>query len=67
MSVPKLLTANQLAEALGLHPKVVARHTRSGRYAAFAVNLADGDTRPIWRYDLRRLEKWLEGRRTSGA
>ena len=61
----RLLTATQLADTLGLHPKVVARHTRQGRYDTFAINLADAGSKPIWRYDPRRLEKWLDARRNA--
>jgi hypothetical protein len=65
MSTPQLLTAAQVADILGLHPKVIARHTRQGRYSSFALNLADAGSKPIWRYDPRRLEKWLEARRSA--
>lgn len=65
MSPAQLLTAAQVATTLGLNEQVVRRHTRAGRYAAFAVNIADAGSKPIWRYDPRRLEKWLEARRTA--
>ena len=67
MTSQKLWTAAQLAEVLGLNPKVVARHTRAGRYAAFAVNLAPAGAKPIWRYHPGRYAKWLESRATSAA
>jgi hypothetical protein len=65
MSTPKLLTGAQLADALNLHPKVVAKHTRQGRYDTFAINLAPAGRQPIWRYDPRGLEKWLDARRNA--
>lgn len=61
----RLLSADEVAQTLGLNEQVVRRHTRAGRYAAFAVNLAEAGSKPIWRYDPRRLEKWLESRRTA--
>jgi hypothetical protein len=64
MSIPKLLTGAQLAEALNLHPKSVAKATRQGAYP-FAINLAPAGRQPVWRYDPRGLEKWLESRRNA--
>ena len=63
MSTPKLLTADDLAAVLGLNVQTVRKHTRQGLHP-FAVNVGT-DRQPRWRYDPRRLEKWLDARRNA--
>ena len=63
---PRLLTAGDLAEILGEHRQTVAKNTRAGIYP-FARNLAPAGKKPIWRYDPRGLDRWLEARRSSAA
>ena len=59
-----LATAGELAEVLNESLTTVRRNTRRGDYKTFAVN--DGtEQRPRWRYDLDRLERWLDLRRTA--
>ncbi|WP_346007253.1 hypothetical protein [Janibacter terrae] len=59
-----LATADELAEVLAESLTTVRRNTRRGEYKAFAVNLGT-DQRPKWRYDLQRLERWLDLRRSA--
>lgn len=59
-----LATADELAEVLAESLTTVRRNTRRGTYKAFAVNLGT-EQRPKWRYDLQRLERWLDLRRTA--
>lgn len=59
-----LATAAELAEVLHESLTTVRRNTRRGDYKAFAVNLGT-EQRPKWRYDLQRLERWLDLRRTA--
>lgn len=61
---PQLATAEEVAEVLAESLTSVRRHTRRGDYKAFAVNLGT-DQRPKWRYDLHRLQRWLDHRRTA--
>ena len=63
-TTPKLLTAEQLADVLGLNPGVVARHTRQGRYP-FAINLSPAGKRLACSTTPRGLEKWLDARRVG--
>lgn len=59
-----LATADELAVVLNESLTTVRRNTRRGDYKAFAVNLGT-EQRPRWRYDLARLERWLDLRRTA--
>lgn len=59
-----LATAGELAEVLNESLTTVRRNTRRGEYKAFAVNVGT-DQRPRWRYDLDRLERWLDLRRSA--
>jgi excisionase family DNA binding protein len=59
MTTPKLLSADDVAAVLGLNVQTVRKHTRQGLYP-FAVKVGRQ-----WRYDPRRLEKWLESRRNA--
>lgn len=59
-----LATADELAVVLNESLTTVRRNTRRGEYKAFAVNLGT-EQRPRWRYDLQRLERWLDVRRAS--
>lgn len=59
-----LATATELAEVLNESLTTVRRNTRRGDYKAFAVNVGT-EQRPRWRYDLDRLERWLDLRRTA--
>ncbi|MEN3123234.1 hypothetical protein [Janibacter sp. LM] len=59
-----LATADEIAEVLAESLTTVRRNTRRGEYKAFAVNLGT-DQRPKWRYDLQRLERWLDLRRSA--
>lgn len=64
MSRLQLATAVQVAGVLAESVDTVRRHTRRGDYAAFAVNVGTGE-RPRWRYDLHRLERWLDVKRSA--
>lgn len=59
-----LATADEIAVVLAESLTTVRRNTRRGEYKAFAVNLGT-DQRPKWRYDLQRLERWLDLRRSA--
>lgn len=59
-----LATAGELAEVLNESLTTVRRNTRRGDYKTFAVNVGT-EQRPRWRYDLDRLERWLDLRRTA--
>lgn len=59
-----LATAGELAEVLNESMTTVRRNTRRGDYKTFAVNVGTPQ-RPRWRYDLDRLERWLDVRRTA--
>lgn len=63
-SLPRLITADQLADLLGEHLKTVRTRTRRGDFADFAINIGTPQ-RPTWRYDSRRLDKWLDARRVA--
>lgn len=60
----RLVTAEEIAETLAESLTSVRRHTRRGDYAAFAINLGT-DQRPKWRYDLHRLDRWIDTHRTA--
>ncbi|NNM44604.1 helix-turn-helix domain-containing protein [Knoellia koreensis] len=60
--LPRLITAQQLADVLGEHIKTVRKHTRRGEYDAFAINVGT-DRTPRWRYDVDALRRWLDERR----
>lgn len=60
----RLATAEEVAELLAESLTSVRRHTRRGDYDTFAVNLGTPN-RPRWRYDLTRLERWLDLKRTA--
>lgn len=59
-----LATADEIAMVLAESLTTVRRNTRRGEYKAFAVNVGT-EQRPRWRYDLDRLERWLDLRRTA--
>lgn len=61
MTRPRLITAAVLADELGIDIKTVRRRTRAGDFP-FAINIGDA-RRPMWRYDVRLLDRWLESRR----
>jgi hypothetical protein len=63
-NLPRLITAQELAEVLGEHIKTVRTHTRRGDYAEFAINVGT-DRSPRWRYDTARLSRWLDSRRAA--
>lgn len=67
MTIPRLLTVEDVAEVLGEHPQTVRKHTRQGQFASFAINVGGAGRLARWRYDPRGLEKWLQSRRTSAA
>lgn len=60
----RLATAEEIAEVLAESLTSVRRHTRRGDYDAFAINVGTPQ-RPRWRYDLHRLERWLDVKRAS--
>lgn len=61
-----LLTADQLADLLGVTPAWVRKRTR--QHAIPAINLRAGEpdalTRPVWRYEPARV---IEGMRRASA
>lgn len=59
--VPRLITADELAEVLAESLTTVRRHTRRGEYP-LAVNIGTSQ-RPRWRYDTRHLDRWIASRR----
>ncbi|WP_076260824.1 helix-turn-helix domain-containing protein [Intrasporangium flavum] len=59
-----LLTAHEVAARLGEHIKTTRKRTRRGDFASFAINLGT-QNRPIWRYDERLLERWIDSRRAA--
>lgn len=63
-TLPRLITADALAEVLGEHIKTVRTRTRRGDFKDFAINVGT-DRAPRWRYDAARLAKWLDDRRQS--
>ncbi len=63
-TLPRLITAQQLAAVLGEHIKTVRKHTRRGDYDAFAINVGTART-PRWRYDTARLNRWLDAHRAA--
>lgn len=63
-TLPRLITAAEVAEVLVEDLTTVRRHTRSGHYRDFAINTGTTN-RPRWRYDTTRLAKWLEHRRAA--
>lgn len=63
-ALPRLITAEQVAELLVEDLTTVRRHTRRGDYRDFAINVGTTQ-RPRWRYDTARLARWLESRRTA--
>lgn len=64
MPRPQLVTADDVAEILAESLVTVRRHTRRGDYKAFAINVGT-DTKPRWRYDLHRLQRWLDLKRSA--
>ncbi|WP_191563415.1 hypothetical protein [Janibacter melonis] len=60
-----LLRAHEVAERLAQDIKTIRRNTRRGLYP-FARNLGTPQ-QPIWRYDARGLERWLDTRRHDVA
>lgn len=60
----RLATAEEIAEVLVESLTSVRRHTRRGDYDAFAINVGTPN-RPRWRYDLQRLERWIDVKRAS--
>lgn len=63
MTGRRLVSARDVAELLDLNEQTVRKHTRQGHYP-FAVNVGT-QRAPQWRYDLRRLDRWLESRSAS--
>lgn len=63
-TLPRLITADAVAEVLAEDLTTVRRHTRRGDYAEFAINTGTTQ-RPRWRYDTARLAKWLDARRAA--
>ena len=63
-ALPRLITAEQLAEHLGEHIKTIRTRTRRGDFNDFAINTGT-QNRPRWRYDTARLAKWLDQRRNA--
>lgn len=61
----RLVSSHEVAELLDISEQTVRKHTRQGRYP-FAINLGTAQV-PRWKYDLRRLEQWLERRTGSAA
>lgn len=62
----RLIDAQQLSKQLGLDIATVRRHTRSGEFP-FARNLGKPNGKPVWRYDTRALDRWLDTRRHDVA
>ncbi len=63
-TLPKLITADVLAEHLGEHIKTIRTRTRRGDFKEFAINVGTQRS-PRWRYDTARLAKWLDSRRAA--
>lgn len=63
-ALPRLITAEAVAELLLEDLTTVRRHTRRGDYRDFAINVGTPQ-RPRWRYDIARLTKWLDSRRVA--
>jgi hypothetical protein len=63
-ALPRLITADALAELLGEHIKTVRTRTRRGDFNDFAINVGTRRA-PRWRYDTARLTKWLDARRAA--
>lgn len=59
----QLVTAQDVADVLAESLTTVRRNTRRGVYP-FAVNVGT-EHRPRWRYDLRRLERWIDLKRSA--
>lgn len=58
MSTPKALTAHEVADLARLNISTIRRRTRRGEIPG-AVNVGTAQ-RPIWRYDARRINTWMQ-------
>ena len=55
-----LLTSEQVGVILGLHPKVVERHTKAGKIPGFKVG-------KFWRYRASALDAWIDSQPQSAC
>lgn len=53
----RLLNTNEAAEYVGLHPQSVRGLVLENNFPY--VNISKGE-RPIYRFDIRELDKWIE-------
>lgn len=60
MEIEKLLTSADVAEILGIHPKVVERLAKRGEIPAFKLGR-------YWRYRAYELDAWIASRLQSGC
>jgi excisionase family DNA binding protein len=51
-TIEPLITSEQVADILGIHPKVVERKAKRGEIPAFKVG-------KFWRYRASELDRWI--------